>query len=56
MILPRERRRTVRLRLGADACPGWSTLLRSTALIWADATNAHEVESSSAPVRVRLVR
>jgi hypothetical protein len=52
--LPRERSRTVRLRFDGDRCSGEWVPLRLHVLLWSDATNAHETESSSAPIRLTL--
>lgn len=52
--LPRERSRTVRLRFDGDRCSGDWVPLRLDVLLWSDATNAHETESSSAPIRLTL--
>jgi hypothetical protein len=52
--LPRERSRTVRLRFDGKRCSGDWVPLRLHVLLWSDATNAHETESSSAPIRVTL--
>jgi hypothetical protein len=54
VTLPRERSRTVRLRFDGDRCPGDSIPVRLDVLLWSDATNAHETESSSAPVRLTV--
>ena len=52
--LPRERSRTIRLSFDGDRCSGDWIPLRLDVLLWSDATNAHETESSSAPVRLTL--
>jgi hypothetical protein len=52
--LPRERSRTVRLRFDGDRCSGDWVPVRLDVLVWSDATNAHETESSSAPIRLTL--
>jgi hypothetical protein len=54
VVLPRERSRTVRLRFAGDRCSGAWVPARVEVTLWADATNAHELESSSAPVRLTL--
>lgn len=54
VTLPRERSRTVRLRFTGDRCSGDWVPARVDVTLWADATNAHEMESSSAPVRLTL--
>jgi hypothetical protein len=54
VVLPRVESRTVRLRFTGDRCSGPWSPARSLVLLWADATNAHEMESSSAPVRLML--
>jgi hypothetical protein len=53
-LLPRVESRSVRLRFTGERCSGdWiPTDVRVT--LWADATNAQEMESSSAPVRLVL--
>jgi hypothetical protein len=54
VTLPRERIRTVRIRFAGDRCSGAWVAARVEVTLWADATNAHELESSSAPVRLTL--
>jgi hypothetical protein len=54
VVLPRVESRTVRLRFTGGRCSGPWSPSRSQVLLWADATNAHEMESSSAPVRLML--
>jgi hypothetical protein len=54
VTLPRVDSRTVRLRFTGDRCSGDWIPARVRVTLWADATNAHEMESSSAPVRLML--
>ena len=54
VVLPRVESRTVRLRFTGGRCSGPWIPAGGLALLWADATNAHEMESSSAPVRLML--
>jgi len=53
-ILPRLESRTVRLRFTGERCSGDWIPTRVRVTLWADATNAQEMESSSAPVRLML--
>lgn len=50
VVLPRVESRTVRLRFAGERCSGDWIPTRARVTLWADATNAHEMESSSAPV------
>jgi hypothetical protein len=54
VLLPRVESRTVRLRFTGERCSGRWVPDRVLVRLWADATNAHEMESSSAPVRLML--
>jgi hypothetical protein len=54
VLLPRVESRTVRLRFTGERCSGRWVPDRVLVQLWADATNAHEMESSSAPVRLML--
>jgi hypothetical protein len=54
VTLPRLESRTVRLRITSARCSGDWIPTRVRATLWADATNAQEMESSSAPVRLML--
>jgi hypothetical protein len=54
VTLPRERSRTVRLRFDGGRCSGEWIPVRLEVVLWSDATNAHETESSSAPIRLTL--
>jgi hypothetical protein len=53
-ILPRLEGRTVRLRFSGERCSGDWVPTRVRVTLWADATNAQEMESSSAPIRLTL--
>jgi hypothetical protein len=53
-VLPRVESRTVRLRFTGERCSGDWIPARVRVTLWADATNAQEMESSSAPVRLML--
>lgn len=53
-VLPRVESRTVRLRFTGERCSGDWIPARVRVTLWADATNAQEMESSSAPVRLTL--
>jgi hypothetical protein len=53
-ILPRLESRSVRLRFTGERCSGDWVPTRVGVTLWADATNAQEMESSSAPVRLVL--
>ena len=55
VVLPRVESRTVRLSFTGERCSGDWIPARSRVTLWADATNAHEMESSSAPVRLLLL-
>jgi hypothetical protein len=52
--LPRRRSRTVRLRFSGERCSGDWIPIGVRVTLWADATNAQEMESSSAPIRLML--
>jgi hypothetical protein len=54
VILPRLESRTVRLRFTGERCSGDWIPASVRVTLWADATNAQEMESSSAPVRLML--
>ena len=54
VVLPRVESRTVRLRFTGERCSGDWSPARVRVTLWADATNAQEMESSSAPVRLML--
>jgi hypothetical protein len=54
VTLPRLESRKVRLRFTGDRCSGDWVPAHVRVTLWADATNAHEMESSSAPVRLVL--
>jgi hypothetical protein len=54
VLLPRIESRTVRLRFTGERCSGAWIPTRTRVTLWADATNAQEMESSSAPVRLLL--
>ena len=54
VTLPRVESRTVRLRFTGERCSGNWVLSEVRVTLWADATNAQEMESSSAPVRLVL--
>jgi hypothetical protein len=54
VVLPRSETRTVRLRFTGERCSGDWIPTRVRVTLWADATNAQEMESSSAPVRLIL--
>jgi hypothetical protein len=54
VLLPRVESRTVRLRFTGERCSARWVPDRVLVWLWADATNAHEMESSSAPVRLML--
>jgi hypothetical protein len=54
VVLPRVESRTVGLRFTGERCSGDWIPTRVRVTLWADATNAHEMESSSAPIRLTL--
>jgi hypothetical protein len=54
VILPRLESRTIRLRFTGERCSGDWIPAGMRVTLWADATNAQEMESSSAPVRLIL--
>jgi hypothetical protein len=54
VVLPRVESRTVGLRFIGERCSGDWIPARVRVTLWADATNAHEMESSSAPIRLTL--
>jgi hypothetical protein len=53
-MLPQVETRSVRLRFTGERCTGDWRPTRVRVTLWADATNAQEMESSSAPVRLVL--
>jgi hypothetical protein len=54
VVLPQSESRTVRLRFTGERCTGDWIPTQVHVSLWADATNAQEMESSSAPVRLTL--
>jgi hypothetical protein len=54
VVLPQVETRTVRLRFTGERCSADWRPVSVRVTLWADATNAQEMESSSAPVRLAL--